>query len=138
MSAEKASSEAGRWIATARGDLETARVLREAGRWAHACFHAQQAAEKAIKALWYLHDLDPWGHSVLKLIEDLGAADPETYRFVADLREPAGQLDRFYVPTRYPNGLPDLTPDEAYFERDAVAALDLAARVVERVAGAMR
>jgi hypothetical protein len=25
----------------------------------------------------------------------------------------------FYIPTRYPNGLPDLTPSEAYMEEDA-------------------
>jgi len=36
---------------------------------------AQQAAEKAVKALWYLADAEPWGHSVQKLIGDLREVD---------------------------------------------------------------
>jgi HEPN domain-containing protein len=31
----------------------------------------------------------------------------------------AAALDRFYIPTRYPNGLPDLTPGKYYFQKDA-------------------
>jgi HEPN domain-containing protein len=109
MSAEKNSDEAGRWLETSRGDLETARILKAAGRWAHACFHAQQPVEKALKALWYAKDLDPWGHSAQRLFDDLAAASAETHRGVADLSIQAAEIDRFYIPTRYPNGLPDLT-----------------------------
>jgi HEPN domain-containing protein len=134
MSDEKTRTEARRWLATARGDLETARMLAQGGRWAHACFHAQQAGEKALKALWYAQDLDPWGHSVLRLIDDLEPVAPNAYGLMHDLREAAGQLDRYYVPTRYPNGLPDLTPEEAFFEIDALRALDLAMGIVDRAA----
>ena len=137
MSAEKANAEGKRWLATARGDLETSRILLEAGRWAHACFHAQQAGEKALKALWYTHDLDPWGHSILRLVGDLEGAHPAAHALVRDLAETAAQLDRLYVPTRYPNGLPDLTPEEAFFESDARRALDLATRIANRVSPAM-
>ncbi len=38
------------WIRTAEDDLEDARVLLRAGRYAAAAFHAHQAAEKALKA----------------------------------------------------------------------------------------
>jgi HEPN domain-containing protein len=136
MSAEKANAEGKRWLATARGDLETARILLEAHRWAHACFHEQQAGEKALEALWYARDLDPWGHSILRLIQDLKDAHPATHEVVRDLAETAAQLDRFYIPTRYPNGLPDLTPEDAFFESDALRALDLAASIAGRVAQA--
>jgi HEPN domain-containing protein len=134
MSDEKAREEARRWLTTARGDLETARLLAAGRRWAHACFHAQQAAEKALKALWYAHDLDPWGHSVLKLIDELRVAAAELYGVVKGLREAAARLDRFYLLTRYPNGLPDITPEEAFFEADAMSAIELAAGIVEQVA----
>ncbi len=36
-----------------------------------------------------------------------------------NLLRAATLLDRFYIPTRYPNGLPDLTPGEAYLDEDA-------------------
>ena len=62
MSAEKNIREASRWLATADGDLEAAVILKETGKFAHSCFHAQQAGEKAIKALWFFADANPWGH----------------------------------------------------------------------------
>jgi HEPN domain-containing protein len=33
-------------------------------------------------------------------------------------------LDRYYIPTRYPNGLPDLTPGQVYFRKDAEICLE--------------
>ena len=135
MSAEKNRSEAARWLETARGDLETCRILFEAARWAHACFHAHQAAEKALKALWYDADLDPWGHSVLSLLTDLREASPSTFARIADLADAGADLDQFYIPTRYPNGLPDLTPEQAFTRHMATTAMALARSVVDRVGG---
>jgi HEPN domain-containing protein len=44
--------EARRWFQEAQADLAVVRTLRGAGHHAAACFHSQQAAEKALKALW--------------------------------------------------------------------------------------
>ncbi len=55
------------WLARAEGDLALARTpLPEGAFYEDLCFHAQQAAEKAIKAVYqhygkrfrYTHDLD--------------------------------------------------------------------------------
>ena len=55
------------WLARAEGDLALAKVpLPEGGFYEDLCFHAQQAAEKALKAVYqhhgkrfrYTHDLD--------------------------------------------------------------------------------
>jgi HEPN domain-containing protein len=48
MSLEKNRQEAERWLKTAEGDLETAVILQENKKYAHSCFHSQQAGEKAI------------------------------------------------------------------------------------------
>ena len=133
MSEEKNHTEAVRWLDTARGDLKTARVLLSNERYAHACFHAQQAAEKSMKSLWYSLDRDPWGHSVRKLIDDLKEPHPDCYARLQDVVPIAAELDRLYVPTRYPNGLPDILPDQAYFERDAERAIDIAERLIDRI-----
>jgi HEPN domain-containing protein len=119
MSIEKNREEALRWIRTAKDDLDTAEVLRENGKYSHACFHAQQAAEKSIKAIWYSEDADPWGHSIKKLIDGLQQVNLEIYNEFKDLVRSALILDRFYIPTRYPNGLPDLIPTEAYAREDS-------------------
>lgn len=42
-------------------------------------------------------------------------------------------LDRVYIPTRYPNGLPDLTPEEAFLEEDARACIENASKIIEAV-----
>jgi HEPN domain-containing protein len=132
MSRSEDRSEAGRWFDTAAADLDAARSLAAAGHHAHACFSAQQCAEKAVKAAWYLIGTAPWGHSVQKLINDFPMKDrlPDLDALI----EKALVLDRLYVPTRYPNGLPDLTPEETYFAVDSQRSIELAGGLPETLA----
>jgi len=117
MSLEKQHQEALRWLKTADEDLGAARGLRSLKKYSHACFLAQQCGEKALKALWYALGHDPWGHSIQKLIVDI---PDKAARQVLRVHLEAGvMLDRYYIPTRYPNGLPDLTPGEVYLKQDA-------------------
>ena len=71
MSEEKLKAEARRWYYQALDDLEAGEALLAACKYAQSCFYAQQAAEKGMKAVWFLLDLDPWGHSSAKLMRDL-------------------------------------------------------------------
>ena len=122
--------QAERWLDTAEEDLGAGRALLESGHYAHVCFAAQQCGEKAVKAIWYARGDDPWGHSIQKLVmqcpvkEQMADADHWV--------ETAAFLDRFYIPTRYPNGLPDLTPEKTYFCRDAEQALERGTWLLER------
>ena len=129
MSQSNDRHEAERWLATATDDLGAARALAEAGYHAHACFSAQQCAEKAAKAIWYLIGGDPWGHSIQRLLEEFPLKDRLDNLDV--LIEKAAALDRFYIPTRYPNGLPDLTPEKAYFAPDSQNAITLAQNLLD-------
>jgi HEPN domain-containing protein len=132
MSEEKNRVEASRWLATGNEDLATAKILLQAGRYAHACFHSQQAGEMAVKAVCYMLGADPWGHSVSRLITQLKGIDSSTFNALQDQFEDAARLDRYYIPTRYPNGLPDITPDQAFFAEDAVGAIRIAEILLER------
>lgn len=133
MSEEKSKREALRWIKTAESDFEAASLLKGEGKHAHACFFFQQSAEKALKALFHLHRIDPWGHSVKRLIDHLVEIDEGLYSEFKALLEDAIYLDRFYIPTRYPNGLPELTPDEAFTARDSEDAMKIALKILEKV-----
>ena len=135
MGTEKARKEALRWYDTAQSDLDTARILSDNGKHAHACFHAQQAGEKAIKSVWCFADVDPWGHSSQKLISDLQEIDVALYESLEELIPKASKLDRFYIPTRYPNGLPDLIPEQAFFPDDAQSAIAFAESILAVVKG---
>ena len=49
------------------------------------------------------------------------------------LRTRAAPLDKYYIPTRYPNGLPGGIPSEAFDQVDARRALELAEDVIQFV-----
>jgi HEPN domain-containing protein len=128
MSHPKNRHQAERWLQTAEEDLQAAQVLLDAKMYAQACFYAQQSGEKAIKSLWYLVDADPWGHSVQRLITEF----PQQVE-IPDLDawlEQGALLDKFYIPTRYPNGLPDLTPGQVYRLSDARRGIEAARTLV--------
>ncbi|MBP7282481.1 MAG: HEPN domain-containing protein [Leptospiraceae bacterium] len=40
-------------------------------------------------------------------------------------------LDKFYIPTRYPDGLPELTPGQSYRKSEAITALTAAKTVFQ-------
>jgi HEPN domain-containing protein len=123
-----ARANADRWLAAARDDLESARYLASGGRHAPACFFSQQAAEKAVKALHYGQGArSVIGHNVRALVEKLSPRDPR----VDALIDAARELDLFYVPTRYPNGLDGGTPAEAFSAAQSARAIDLAVRFVD-------
>ena len=128
MSQSKQRYQAERWLLTAEEDLRAADLLMEAGMYAQSCFHAQQSGEKAVKALWHRVDAEPWGHSVQRLI----AQFPRQIE-ISNLEgwiEQGALLDQFYIPTRYPNGLPDLTPGQVYRSEDARRGLEAARSLV--------
>ncbi len=54
-------NRSGDWLAQAGRDLEQARSSQREGRHEWACFAAEQAAEKAVKALHLALDQEAWG-----------------------------------------------------------------------------
>lgn len=133
MSTEKSFYEAKRWYTTAEDDLDTAKILKKNGKYAHSCFHAQQSGEKAVKSIWYLIDADPWGHSIKMLIDGLKDENGALYEKMKKLERIGSVLDRFYIPTRYPNGLPDMTPDMAFSQQDAKTCVAHAEKILDAV-----
>ncbi len=130
MSVEKQQLEARRWLRQADDDLEASRALEVAGKYAQAAFFAQQAGEKALKAVWLALDADPWGHSLGRLVREMPDAAREVF---APLLEEALALDKLYIPTRYPDALANLTPAEAYTRREAQTAQAQAGAILSAV-----
>jgi hypothetical protein len=50
--------------------------------------------------------------NINKVIEDLETVDLSLYDRLKNFLRAGTVLDRFYIPTRYPNGLPDLIPGD--------------------------
>lgn len=127
-------AEARRWLAQARSEIAFARVGLREGFYAQACFHCQQSAEMALKALHYLGGARlVIGHSLVELLAPL----TETYPDLASLRSVAARLDQLYIPTRYPNGLPGGVPAEVFSLEQAREAIDQATRVIDFAAASI-
>ena len=108
------------WFRQAGHDLDKAKLDRQWRYYEWACFTAHQAAEKAIKAVYYVRHGEARGHGVRELLTSLGLPIDEA------LLKQAASLDRFYIPTRYPNGLPAGAPHDYFSEEDAVQAIEAA------------
>lgn len=122
--------EGQRWLAQATVDLRWAKHLAEEGGWHLSCFLAQQVTEKALKAFLYAQGEEiVVGHSVARLCAAAAGYRPE---FDAKRRR-WSLLDGYYIPTRYPNGLPDGIPAEVYTREAAFGAVELADEAVTMV-----
>ena len=114
------------WMAQARRDLENARYNRAGSFWEWACFAAQQAAEKALKAVYQSLGADAWGHSVFGLLQGL----QEKTEVPPGLFDAARQLDRYYIPSRYPNGWSAGAPKDMFVDEDAQHAVGCAEEIL--------
>jgi HEPN domain-containing protein len=122
-------SRAGDWFQQAVRDLDQAEDSRRAGRHEWACFAAQQAAEKAVKALHLRLGQEAWGHVVAKLLQEL----PPAAAVSAPLVDKARVLDNFYIPSRYPNGHPAGAPFEHYGPLQSEEAIRHAREILDFV-----
>lgn len=119
------------WWTQALHDQQAARRNAEIGIYDWACFMAQQGADKALKALIQHCGGDAWGHS----LRELGGLLPERITVPREVHENLPLLDRYYIPTRYPNGIDRGAPAETYGARDAETAIGLCDTVVRFVEG---
>ncbi len=112
------------WMDRARSNLIRARQRLPNVYLEDLCFDAQQAAEKALKALCIERGIEfPYVHDLARLttlLQDEGQPVPD------EVTE-AGRLTRYAVFTRYP-GL-----DDPVTEEDHNRAVSIAERVVEWV-----
>jgi HEPN domain-containing protein len=114
--------EARRWYFQALDDKRFAEWILQEGRfYDKACFIVQQAGEKTLKSCLYAAgSRRVFGHSLLDTCAELRV---HSSSFV-EVEEQAKRLDRLYIPTRYPNGLPGGLPFQSYSKKDLPESLD--------------
>lgn len=122
-----------RWMSMAKKTVESAKGDLERGDYNWACFKAQQSAEFAVKAILHGLGLEAYGHSISALLLKL----PREFS-IADVMQEAKTLDKYYVPTRYPNAWSEGLPTDYYTEQDALQAISYAEKIIEWVMNAWR
>jgi HEPN domain-containing protein len=115
------------WMEQAKRDLKAAADAMKTESFEWSCFIAQQAAEKAVKAAFQKSNAVAWGHSVLDLLKALG----NKIRVEEEIFNCARLLDRFYIPTRYPNSFESGSPYEYFTKEDAENAIVCSRRIIE-------
>lgn len=118
------------WLDYAEQDLRLARhalTLSTAVPYRLVAYHAQQCAEKSLKAFLVFHRIDfPYTHNISRLLELCRGVEPWS-----DTLLDAEELSVYAVTTRYPG------EDEEVTEEDTLRAIDLAAVVRDVVAEAL-
>ena len=116
------------WLRRAQSNLIRAQQPRPEGVcWEDLCFDAQQAVEKALKALLvhrnisfrYVHDIA----ELLTLVEQDGISLPEDVRLAASLSD-------YAVAARYPGPMEPVTEEEY---QEAIALAEAVLRWVEQL-----
>ena len=118
------------WLKQAHNDLALALLVKDNGFMAQACYHASQAAEKALKgALLELGIEPPHTHVLNDLVRRLNNEGIEVPNLNA---LPLRGLSRMAIQSRYPV---DTTPPADLFDlADAEQAIKTASAVLEIVA----
>ncbi len=119
------------WLRQAENDLSWAEYSLGGGFFAQSCFVAQQAAEKALKALCFAKGFDlVKTHSLFQIVTALGES--------GELVEWAKELDLYYISGRYPDAFPAGAPFELFTARQAETAVEAARKVLDWVRGVMK
>ncbi|MFP4695293.1 HEPN domain-containing protein [Thiohalospira sp.] len=114
------------WLRQAANDLAWAEHSHAGGFHAQTCFAAQQAGEKALKALCFTLGYDiVRTHSLFQIVEMLGVN--------GELREQARELDFYYLTGRYPDAFPAGAPFEMIRPQQAESALQAARGLLDTV-----
>jgi HEPN domain-containing protein len=105
------------WLKKGERDLDSARFNLEGKRYDVAAFLSQQAAEKALKALYILKHKELWKiHDLVKLGEKLSAPN--------DILALCEKLTQHYITARY-------NIDAEYTESDVREAINDSSKVIE-------
>ena len=113
------------WLEQAERDLGRAELDIYFDYWEWACFTAQQAAGKAVKALLVQRGLSAWGRSITPMLRCLEGTDvPEA------LVGPAQLLDAYYILARYPDGFAEGKPADYFNKQKAEEAVDAARSIL--------
>lgn len=120
---EKLKQAAGQWMRRARSNLALAKQAKlDEVVWDDLCFDAQQATEKALKAVLVVHNVDfPKTHEIAELLRLIEQCNIEVH----DELWEAHILAKYAVETRYPG------PVESISEQEYRQAVALAERVVQ-------
>lgn len=124
-----------KWLVFASDDLKIIQAVIEEGVYHLACFHAQQSVEKALKGfIIFSKGSIEKIHSLVELLNEAIKINKELERF----RDYCLILDRYYIPTRYPDVLPGSLPNGLPGKDNAEEAHRYAGEIFDFIKGILK
>jgi len=124
-----------RWLDKANEDLVVARLVLNEQHPAHACFLSQQCIEKALKAFLLANtNTYPRTHKLVDLLSQCKQVESEFDQFVPNCLV----IDQYYIPTRYPDGIPGGTATGIPANTEAEEAIISADKILKFVTLSIR
>ncbi len=116
------------WFEYAEDDLKFAKVGLREGFYSQVCFLSQQVIEKTLKGLLVAKGKTyPKTHKLIDLYRLCGVNWLEPFKNKIKL------IDEFYIPMRYPGGIPGGPATRPSNETDAKEALSAAEEILQLV-----
>lgn len=121
---KNSKQNAERWIKEAENTLHQAERNSRENAYNLACFLAEQASQKSLKAVLYLDGARFVNiHSIAELIKEISKKRPE----FLELLNQGVKLDNYYLSSRYPDAVPEpAIPSEIYIKDQAEEAVNIA------------
>ncbi len=114
------------WLLMGKIDLKSAKASLKDKIYSSVCFHCQQAVEKALKAfLLHFESEVTKTHDLLLLLNRAVKYREKFNKF----KKEVGFLNKFYIPTRYPDAFPGSLPEGLPQKEDALQALKNAKKI---------
>lgn len=122
------------WLDFAKEDLAVAQLTFDEKHFSHACFLSQQAIEKALKA-FLIAKLNqyPRIHNLTDLLTQCINLDANFTQFVTE----CATVDQYYIPTRYPSGIPGGPTATPPTDKHAQTAINAATRILQFVSASL-
>ena len=121
-------------------DIKAAITSMQNSHYEWACFQSQQSAEKSLKALLLVLNIDAWGHGLVHLLQkwrEISFENEEDQKIETtefqELLENCQELDRHYIQPRDPNGFASGYPAEYYNKKTANECITFAKNIISFV-----
>ena len=115
-----------KWIYFAEQDLNFAKSGLKDKFYSHVCFLSQQAVEKTCKAFLIYNNLNyPKTHKIVEIINSNKKLLNMLKKYIDEIK----LLDAFYIPTRYPDGIPGSLSEGLPDKKDAESSLSIAEKI---------
>lgn len=124
------------WLEQAEHNLKVAISNFENGFYSDSCFMAEQSAQVALKSYIIYHKKRYiWEHSIQELSIICCKYDKDFESLITNGKI----LDKYYIPTRYPNALASpAVPFKSFTEEEASNAIGLAQEIIKTVKTKLR